>query len=430
MEDIAIKIDNISKYYKLYNNPKDRLKEALSPLRKKYHNEFYALNEISLEIKKGEIFGIIGRNGSGKSTLLKLIAGILTPSSGAIKVNGTISALLELGAGFNPDFSGLENIYFYGTIIGFSKEEMQERLDDILAFADIGTFIHQPLKTYSSGMRARLAFAVATEVNPDILIVDEVLAVGDAVFQRKCFAKMESMLKDGKTVLLVSHSRNSIVSLCDRAVLIENGLNICIGDTNDVVNKYEILCNKNFLNTAQKNSITNMRVSSNENEFADTVTHDREVIYDHSLVTDSIFLKSSNIDFLSFRILDVHKRNVNILKTGNSYFIHAQFEFGEALDNLTFALRVKTQQGVVVTWIGFPFEKGNYIAGEKGESLSIKLQFDCNLLAGTYIIDASLQSIRNNEITQHVGAQDIMMIKIHKVNCNSFGIVDLNFSEA
>ena len=190
-DGIAVRIQHLTKTYKLYDRSIDRLKESLHPLRRRYHRDFHALKDVSFEIGKGETFGIIGRNGSGKSTLLKIIAGVLTPSAGHLEVRGKVSALLELGIGFNPDLTGRENIYFSGTIMGFSREEMDEKVDDILAFADIGDFINQPVKTYSSGMFVRLAFAMATNVDPDILIIDEALSVGDIFFQTKCYKKFD-----------------------------------------------------------------------------------------------------------------------------------------------------------------------------------------------------------------------------------------------
>ena len=205
MEDIAIEINNVSKVYKLYDKPIDRLKETISLTKKSYHKDFYALNSINLKIKKGETVGIIGKNGAGKSTLLKIITGVLTPTSGDIKVYGRISSLLELGAGLNPEYTGMENIYLNGTVMGMTKEEVDERLQDVLDFADIGDFINQPVKTYSSGMYVRLAFSVAINVNPDILIVDEALAVGDARFQAKCYQKLEVLKDHGVTILFVSH---------------------------------------------------------------------------------------------------------------------------------------------------------------------------------------------------------------------------------
>ena len=237
--DTVISLRNVSMYYKLYNSPKDRLKEALSPTRKKYHKEFYATNDINLEIKKGEIVGIVGKNGSGKSTLLKLITGILTPSTGNIIVNGDISALLELGSGFNPQFTGIENIYFYGTVLGFSKKQMDEKLDEIIAFADIGEFISQPIKTYSSGMKSRLGFAVAIHIEPEILILDEVLSVGDVLFKRKSYAKMQEFFESGKTIIYVSHNTNEVNRLCTRAVFLLDGEIIMDGDPKTITKYYE-----------------------------------------------------------------------------------------------------------------------------------------------------------------------------------------------
>jgi lipopolysaccharide transport system ATP-binding protein len=221
--DTAIKVSGVSKVYNLYRNKKDRLKEALHPRRKKYHKEFFALKNIDLEVKKGEILGIVGKNGSGKSTFLKTIAGVLTPTTGTVEKYGKIIPLLELGAGFNPQFTGMENIYFYCSLLGYRKEDIDNMLDEILDFAEIGDFIHQPIKTYSSGMKARLAFAVSVNVVPDILILDEVLSVGDVLFRRKCFARMEQFFKGGKTILFVSHDTNSVNQLCTRAVLLDGG---------------------------------------------------------------------------------------------------------------------------------------------------------------------------------------------------------------
>ncbi|HMT02221.1 MAG TPA: ABC transporter ATP-binding protein, partial [Burkholderiales bacterium] len=215
-----IKVENLTKIYKLYDAPIDRLKEALHWRHKKYHKDFYALNNISFEINTGECVGIIGKNGSGKSTLLKIIAKVLTPSSGAVTVNGKVSALLELGAGFNPEYTGIENIYFQGSLMGYTKEEIDKKVDAILSFADIGEFAFQPVKMYSSGMFARLAFAVAINVEPDILIVDEALSVGDMFFQAKSMAKMKSLIEDKKvTVLFVTHDISSIKAMCNKAIL-------------------------------------------------------------------------------------------------------------------------------------------------------------------------------------------------------------------
>ena len=222
-EDWAIKIEHLSKVYKIFDKPTDRVKEALNPFHKRYSRDFYALNDVSLTIKKGETVGIIGKNGAGKSTILKIITGVLTPTSGSVQVNGRIASLLELGAGFNPEMTGIENIYLNGTIMGYSKEEMDDRIQDIIDFADIGEFIHQPVKMYSSGMFARLAFAVNAFVEPDILIVDEALSVGDAAFQAKCISRMKQMMCSGTTILFVTHDMYSVRAFCQRCIYLKKG---------------------------------------------------------------------------------------------------------------------------------------------------------------------------------------------------------------
>ena len=224
MTNTAIKVSHLTKIYKLYDKPIDRLKESLHPLKKQYHKDFYALNDVSFEIKKGETVGIIGKNGAGKSTLLKIITGVLTPSSGHVHVNGRIASLLELGAGFNPEYTGIENIYLQGTLMGYSHQEMETKIDEILAFADIGDFVHQPVKSYSSGMYARLAFSVAINVEPDILIVDEALSVGDMFFVEKCITKMNQIItKNKSTLIFVSHDLTTIRRSVGRVIWFENG---------------------------------------------------------------------------------------------------------------------------------------------------------------------------------------------------------------
>jgi ABC-type polysaccharide/polyol phosphate transport system ATPase subunit len=236
--DIAIKVENLSKTYKLYTAPVDRLKESLHPFREKYHQDFYALNNVSFEIEKGEAIGIIGKNGSGKSTLLKILTGVLTPSSGTAQVNGKVAALLELGAGFNPMLTGIENVYFNGMLMGYTRAEMDERLDSILSFADIGDFVFQPVKSYSSGMFLRLAFAVAIRVEPEILIIDEALSVGDMFFQAKCMTALDRFREKGCTILFVSHSIQSVKSLCSSAIYLKNGKLSAIGDSAYITDKY------------------------------------------------------------------------------------------------------------------------------------------------------------------------------------------------
>lgn len=237
-ENTVIEVKEIIKIYKLFNQPVDRLKESLNPFGKRYSKDFYALHNITFSVARGECIGLLGKNGAGKSTLLKVLTGVLTPTSGQVKAYGKISALLELGGSFNPEMTGLENIYLNGTLMGFSKSEMDDKVKDIIDFADIGDFLYQPVKMYSSGMFARLAFAVSINVEPDILICDEVLAVGDLRFQIKCMNKMKELMSGGTTVLFVSHDINAVRRLCSRAIWFDQGRLILDGDVNSVSDRY------------------------------------------------------------------------------------------------------------------------------------------------------------------------------------------------
>lgn len=238
MSRVTVDVNNLSKVYKLYDKPTDRIKEALNPMGKAYHKDYYALKNVSFKISEGETIGIVGKNGSGKSTLLKMLTGVVTPSEGSLNVNGKVSALLELGAGFNSEYTGKENVFLNGTLMGISREEMEKRYDDIVTFADIGDYIHQPVKTYSSGMFVRLAFAVAINVDPDILIIDEALAVGDTRFQLKCMDKFLEFKKRGISIIFVSHDTNAIKRFCDRTLWINEGELIADGPTDIVTDQY------------------------------------------------------------------------------------------------------------------------------------------------------------------------------------------------
>ena len=252
MTETVIEINHLTKKYDMYKKPSDRLKEALSPTRKTYHEVFYALNDVNVKVEKGEMFGFIGENGSGKSTILKIITGVLTPSEGEVKIEGNIVALLELGSGFNPEYSGYENIFLNGMVLGYSREEMAEKVDDIINFADIGDHLYQPVKTYSSGMFVRLAFAVAINVDPDILIVDEALAVGDLEFQLKCMEKFTELRNAGKTILFVSHDVNAVRRFCDRVYWLKNGVVEAEGETMEITETYENFLKKKSLKTVDR----------------------------------------------------------------------------------------------------------------------------------------------------------------------------------
>ena len=268
--------------YKLYENPMDRLKESLGLTRKKRYKEHYALNNVSFQVKKGETVGIIGTNGSGKSTILKIITGVLNPTQGEVVVDGRISALLELGAGFNMEYSGLENVYLNGTMIGYSKEEIDKKLSSILEFADIGDFINQPVKTYSSGMFVRLAFAVAINIEPEILIVDEALSVGDVFFQAKCYHKFEEFKKLGKTILFVSHDLNSISKYCDRVILLNKGVKLKEGNPKEIVDIYKKLLVNQY--DEKEDSVAEIELGSIlVSQFRSITLHDDLIVRIHRL---------------------------------------------------------------------------------------------------------------------------------------------------
>jgi teichoic acid transport system ATP-binding protein len=262
MTETVIEINHLTKKYDMYKKPSDRLKEALSPTRKVYHDVFYALNDVNVEVKKGEMIGFIGENGSGKSTILKIITGVLTPSEGEVKIEGNIAALLELGSGFNPEYSGYDNIFLNGMVLGYSREEMAEKVDDIINFADIGDHLYQPVKTYSSGMFVRLAFAVAINVDPDILIVDEALAVGDLEFQLKCMEKFTELRNAGKTILFVSHDVNAVRRFCDRVYWLKNGVVEAEGETMEITEDYENFLKKKSLKTVDRDNSTSEEFSA------------------------------------------------------------------------------------------------------------------------------------------------------------------------
>ena len=239
MDQTIIQVENLTKIYRLYGKPTDRVKEALNPFKKSYHTDFFALRDVSFKINEGETFGIIGRNGSGKSTLLKILTGVLTQTTGKVKVEGKVAALLELGAGFNPEMTGIENVYLNGTMQGFTREQIGAKMEEITNFADIGEFVNQPVKTYSSGMFVRLAFALAINIDPDVLIVDEALSVGDIFFQLKCYRKFEEFKAAGKTILFVTHDMNSVLKYCDRAMVLDEGIKLAEGKPKDMIDLYK-----------------------------------------------------------------------------------------------------------------------------------------------------------------------------------------------
>ncbi|EGY34169.1 ABC transporter ATP-binding protein [Aggregatibacter actinomycetemcomitans] len=375
MNSISISIKNLGKSYKLYKEPQDRLKEALNPFRKTYHTIFNALNNINIEIFKGEVVGIIGRNGAGKSTLLKIITGVLTPSEGDIKIEGKISSLLELGAGFNPDYSGLENIYLQGTLMGLSKQDVDNRLEDILEFADIGEFIYQPVKTYSSGMFARLAFSTAINVDPDILIVDEALSVGDMAFQEKCITKMKSMLNDQRTILFVSHSMPSIRNFCTKVIWLKDGKVHTSGEAHIVCEQYT---------EYMKASLEEKKITANLLNIEKNVLS--KSIYIESIKLDSNSYKTGDEINLEIKI----RFNKNIIDYAVGVLVYD--EFGKLMtlvntirDDLTFD---KQYDRFILNIPDNDFLSGRYFISVSISDRNVMFAYDRD----DYIVEFSIES--------------------------------------
>ena len=339
--DLSIEVKDLVKVYNLYNSSADRLKEIFSIRGKKFHDNYYALNGINFSVKKGETFGIIGTNGAGKSTLLKLITGVATPTEGAVNVNGKISALLELGAGFNKDYTGIENIYLNGTMMGYSREEMKQRIDSIVEFADIGDFIYQPVKTYSSGMFARLAFAVAINIEPEILIVDEALSVGDVFFQNKCYKKFEVLREKNITVIFVSHDIGTVKQLCSRVLWLEHGIQQMVGDSVEVCNEYSNSILKKRAKEFEKN---------NNTEFKESVSITKELkLEDYPEITytnESIL--DENVKIISSFISDHNGKRVSSCLAGEKYTISIVFSTKRDIPECIAGFVIETVKGLWV----------------------------------------------------------------------------------
>ena len=486
-KETVINVTNLSKAYRLYNSPTDRVKETFSPFRRSYHHLYYALNNVSLEIYRGETVGIIGRNGCGKSTLLQLICGILQPSAGTVQINGRISALLELGAGFNAEFTGRQNVYLNGSILGLSTQQVDEHMDNILSFADIGEYIDQPVKCYSSGMYVRLAFAVAISIEPDILVVDEALSVGDEAFQRKCFAHIHKIQEAGKTILFVSHSAESIIDLCNRAILFDHGEMLLAGNPKSVVHRYQkmLYCSPENAaalreqwqrredryhlvdeainggeegkvadepsaevisqkvseeiqpGAAESGSAGNAGKEQTESSLKGE-TLEAELLgqnapprsYDPHLIPESTVAYERKGAVIEDAFLcDVNGNRVNVLTSGEKYFYCYSVAFERSAGNVKFGMAIKTIKGQALCGSaggpqGQVAAKENFIAA--GSRYRVRFPFECRLNPGVYFLNAGVLGRINNEETFLDRLLDVAMFKINeKKNDYSTSIVDL-----
>lgn len=400
MDDIVIKADKLSKVYRLYNKPIDRLKEAFVSFgaKNKYHKDFSALEEISFEITKGETVGIIGKNGSGKSTLLKILTGVLTPSSGNLSVVGRISALLELGTGFNPEYTGIENIYMNGTIMGYSKEEMDEKLESIISFSDIGDFINQPVKTYSSGMFVRLAFAVAINIDPEVLIIDEALSVGDIKFQQKCYRKIEEF-KQEKTVLFVSHDLVAVNKFCDRTIWLNEGVIVEDGDPFEVSKKYQAFMLNSTLTKYDELDKENEQLSRGDIQLNDVSL---DVLGDNKaqIIGVGLFENKSN-------------KRVTIVTKDQAVKVYMRVKFNTTINNPIYGFSIKDRLNNIVTQTNSYILEQSVRPGKEGEITEVAFQFVIpNLSIGTYTISPALASGSQEDHTQHSWVHDALVFQV------------------
>lgn len=403
--DSVIEIKNISKIYNLYNKPSDRLKEALFA-RQSRHTEFAALNNVSFNVNKGEILGIIGKNGSGKSTILKIITSVLTPTSGECIVKGKIAALLELGAGFNMEYTGIENIYLNGQMIGFSKEEMDKKLQDIIDFADIGEHIYQPVKTYSSGMFARLAFSVAISVDPDILIVDEALSVGDVFFQNKCYRRFEEFRERGKTILFVTHDMGSVIRYCNRCVLLNAGKKVAEGKPQEMVDLYKRIMvgqwNENEENTQESSSIQSSNVKADE-KWKDQISTNPDIeVYGDG--------RADIIDFGIFS--DTGDIGNNVYK-GDYYSVKMKVRINEDNLNPIFAFKLRDIKGTELTGTNTMLEDIDTSQCKKGDIVTITFRQKQYLQPGQYLVSLGCTAFEGDQF----------VVYCRNYNCCVLGVV-------
>lgn len=453
MSEIAISLQNVCKCFKRYNHPVDRLKELLLP-GKSRAEEFWALQNIHLQVAWGETLGIVGRNGSGKSTLLQIIAGTLLPTTGNVSVQGKVSALLELGSGFNPEFTGRQNVFFNGQLLGLTPEQIEAKFDDIAGFADIGDFIDRPVKTYSSGMFMRLAFAVAINVQPDILVVDEALSVGDEAFQRKCFARIRDIREMGGIILFVSHSASHILELCDEAVLMDRGELLLRHHPKVVMDKYhkliyapseqspsirqEIFDSKQHsLPTPTSNRSSNapeLEPTNNGNgksasldgkqENNDTAI---EEFFDPNLVPDSTTsYVSRGATIIEPHITTGDGTIINNLVTRRDYIYTYSIRFHKSADNVRLGMLIKTVRGLELGGASFvtASQTKNHI--EAGTLLTVKFHFKCVLNPGVYFLNAGVSGVVDGQFTYMDRRIDVAMFRVLPNNETfSSGIIDL-----
>lgn len=409
-EEIAISLKNISKCYKRYARPVDRLKEILLP-GKNYAQEFWALRDISLDVPKGETLGIIGQNGSGKSTLLQIIAGTLTPTTGEVFVNGRVSALLELGSGFNPEFTGRQNVFFNGQILGLSREQIETKFDEIAAFAEIGDFIEHPVKTYSSGMALRLAFAVVANTEPSILIVDEALAVGDAKFQARCMKRIRQLKEQGVTILFVSHDSGSVKMLCNSAALMNHGRILEISNPKDVVNHYIALLSSDN-NEVAIEEITSEEITLIEEDNDFIKENQDKTLHRHGNKLATV----NNVEVIDFQGKETKK-----IETGKNFQISILVEAKAEISDLIVGISIRNLMGLVIYGTNTHLQKIKLPGLQENQELKVLFQVPCYLNKGVYTITVGIHS---EEGLSYDWVDELVVFEVNNsIYCD--GLIDL-----
>lgn len=421
--NLAIQTDNVGKMFRIFDSPRQRLLQAAWGSRRRLYREFWALREVSFSLERGQTLGIVGRNGSGKSTLLQLISGTLTASQGLIKVSGRVGALLELGSGFNPEFSGIENVYMNGSILGLKRDEIDARLDDILAFADIGEFIEQPVKTYSSGMAVRLAFAVQAHIDPDILIVDEALAVGDELFQRKCFNRLEKLKGNGTSVVLVTHSCPQIIQHCDQALLLHRGRTRLIGEPQRITTFYQQLANAD--------DTTWDTVLPLDSDGTPKIPVDTAELNEKDLrPLTTVIYESNGVEIVDLSIETSDGTARNLIPFGEGFNLRFRYRASRSFLSLQFGCHIASTSGQRITGAAFPSLTGVGIAIQEGEDWEIVFSFGKGLMPGTYFIGGGLWESQDAGTFLH-RVVDYRALKVLPVKANILiGLCDISADAA
>ncbi|UXI69212.1 ABC transporter ATP-binding protein [Tahibacter amnicola] len=417
--EIVIRVENLCKSFAIYERPHHRLLHQFFPnAGRAWHRDFHALRDVHFDIYRGETVAIVGRNGSGKSTLLQIICGTLTPTSGRADVRGRVAALLELGAGFNPDFTGRENVYLNGTVLGLTRAEIEQRFDEIAAFADIGEFIDQPVKSYSSGMFVRLAFAVAINVSPDVLVIDEALAVGDEAFQRKCFARLQQMRDHGTTILFVSHSAGAVIELCDRAILLDRGEQLALGSPRFVVSRYHKLLyappeTADALRASIRQEVQGSEPAQQAARAAAGEADEREGDFDPALVPQSTLrYEPRGAQITDVHILTLSGRPVNVLRCGQKYVYAYRVQFDADAYRVRCGMLIKNIAGLELAGAITANWDDAVESVRAGESLEVRFEFRCLLIPSTYFLNAGVQAQVDGTETYLDRHVDVAMFRV------------------